>query len=92
MTPESRVLRRRDSGDFVPLSVRCGNRRKRFAWRVKGWRQSAALRLAPWLGGRTYKAGYLQGLRMAAAAVPGDVNQPALKAIDDVIARVTDEQ
>ena len=37
------------SEPFVPLSVRHGGWRKRLGWRVKGWRQTAALRLAPWL-------------------------------------------
>jgi hypothetical protein len=35
---------------------------------------------------RTWKeGGYLAGLRMARAAVPGDLNQPARKAITEVI-------
>lgn len=37
------------SSEYVPLSVREGGWRKRFGWRVKGWRQAVALRLAPWL-------------------------------------------
>lgn len=35
----------------VPLSVRTGNRRKRFAWWRSTQRENLALRLAPWLRG-----------------------------------------
>lgn len=40
---------------FVPLSVRQGNRRKKFSWRVLGRREALALRLAPWLDFRRSK-------------------------------------
>lgn len=36
---------------YVPLSVRHGNRRKRFGWRIQIRREALALRLAPWLRG-----------------------------------------
>lgn len=35
-----------------------------------------------------YDEGFLDGLRMARAALPGDVDQPALRAIDSVIRNV----
>ena len=35
--------------DWVPLSVREGGWLKKFIWRFKGWRESLAFWLAPWL-------------------------------------------
>jgi hypothetical protein len=40
----------------------------------------------------TYEEGYLQGIRMARAAIPGDVDQPALKALDELYDRVKEQQ
>lgn len=48
---DARVEWRSRSLSYIPLSVREGNCRKRFAWHVKGRREALALRLAPWLGG-----------------------------------------
>lgn len=38
--------------NHVPLSVREGNRRKKFGWWLEGRREALAVRLAPWLAGR----------------------------------------
>lgn len=36
-------------GEYVPMSVRHGSRRKRVGWMIASWREAVALRLAPWL-------------------------------------------
>lgn len=40
---------RERASQFVPLSVRHGNRRTRAAWKLKGAKERFALWLCPWL-------------------------------------------
>jgi hypothetical protein len=66
--------------------------RKRNALRLY-LRLRVALMIAPEFGDMgTYEEGYLQGIRMARAAIPGDVDQPALKALDELYDRVKEQQ
>jgi hypothetical protein len=43
--------------NHVPLSVRTGNRRKRFNWWLQTQRERVAFLLAPWLRCRSRKPG-----------------------------------
>lgn len=58
--------------EYVPLSVRHGSRWRKLTWRVKGWREAVALRLAPWLGGLAIQQETLDAMGAIGREVYGD--------------------